>query len=169
MVTTDRRYITVMVVLVVAATAAYMGWSSRRSSDDVTVGRQAVNIVVDGLNQTQFVLREHRGKVVVVVFMTTWCPACSNQIEVLKRLREEVKDVVIASIDVDVNLQPSALEEWVAGKGFNWFIGHSPEAALTYEVSFVPTVIVIDKKGIIQYRGGPTSLDRLRLLVQQFQ
>ena len=83
-----------------------------------------------------------------------------------KRLKEEI-DVTIASINVDTTIQPSA--DWVAERGINWFVGNSPEAALTYDISYVPTVILIDKEGVIRYRGGPRSLDRLRLLVQQFQ
>lgn len=157
-----------MVVLVVATAAAYMWWSSSSPEfeEGVTVEKRAVDIEVDGLNQTRFVLSEHTGEVVVVEFMTIWCPGCEAQIEVFKRLREEI-DLTIASINVDVNLQPS--EEWATERGINWFVGNSPKAGLTYDISYVPTVIVIDKEGIIRYRGGPISFDRLQLLIRQFQ
>lgn len=164
----DRRAIPAVVVLVVALAAAYIWWSNSSPKFDqgITVGKRAVEIEVDGLNQTRFVLSDHRGEVVIVELMTTWCPGCEAQIEVFKRLKEEI-DVTIASINVDTTTQPSA--DWVTERGINWFVGNSPEAALTYDISYVPTVILIDKEGVIRYRGGPRSLDRLRLLVQQFQ
>lgn len=144
----------------------WLNSGSPEFEEGVTAGKLAVDIEVDGLNQTRFVLSEHTGEVVVIEFMTIWCPGCEAQIEVFKRLNEEI-DVTIASINVDVNSQPSA--DWAAERGVNWFVGNSLEAGLTYDVSYVPTVIVIDKGGIIRYRGGPISFDKLQLLIRQFQ
>ena len=164
----DRRVYAAVIVLVVASTATYLLWRGS-SNRGVTSGNMAVNLVVEGLNNTSFDLRSHRGEVVVIEFSTTWCGACMIQTEVLKRFQEEFSGVIIASIDVDVNLHPLALEEWAAELGVHWFVGHSPEAGRTYGVYFLPTVIVIDGKGMIRYRGGYTPFDELRLVVQQIQ
>ena len=171
MVTTDRRVITAVLVLVLSVAAAYIWWSSgsQESEPGTKVDEWAMDIEIDGLNKTRFVLSEHRGEVVVVEFMTTWCGFCERQHEVLKKLWEEVDDVYIASIDVDVNLPISELEKWVAAKGVHWFHGHSPEAGVIYKVSGVPTVIVIDKDGVIRYRGHFTPFDKLQLLIKQLQ
>jgi len=163
----DRRVIAALFVLAVAAAAAYMWWNfaSQRFEEGVTVGKRAVDIEVPGLDQTRFVLSDHRGEVVIIDFMTIWCPGCEAQIEVFKGL--EGVDVTIASINVDVNSQPSA--EWAAERGVNWFVGSFPEAGRTYDISYVPTVIVIDRGGVIRYRGGPIPLDDLQKLIRQLQ
>lgn len=114
----------------------------------------------------RFNLWEHRGEVVIVEFMTLWCPSCDKQIEEFGIVLEET-DITIAFINVDMNLLPT--EEWAAKKRIDWFVGHSPEAGFTYEVSYVPTIIVVDKQGIIQYRGGPKTASELVLLVGQYQ
>jgi len=95
-----------------------------------------------------------------------WCPSCDRQIEELRGVLEEL-EVTIASINVDANLLPT--KEWAADERIDWFVGHSPEAGFTYEVSYVPTVIVVDKQGIIRYRGGPKTASELVLLVGQYQ
>ncbi|RLI08411.1 hypothetical protein DRO42_06380, partial [Candidatus Bathyarchaeota archaeon] len=138
------------------------------SDRGVTVGKRAVDFAVDGVNGGRFVLSEHRGEVVVVEFMTTWCGFCQSQLEVFKRLGE-IEEVVIVSIDVDVNMQPSAPEEWAAERGASWFHGHDLGLGRTYEVSEVPTVIIVDKEGVIRYRGAYTPFDKLQRLIRQLQ
>lgn len=74
----DRRVYAAVIVLVVASAAAYLWWSGgfEESNQGVASGKRAVNIVVDGLNNTSFDLRSYRGEVVVIEFITTWCGAC---------------------------------------------------------------------------------------------
>ena len=150
------------------ASAAYwfLGDSSSEVAEGVTKGKQAININIEGLNNERFNLWEHKGEIVIVEFMTLWCPSCDRQIEELRGVLEEL-EVTIASINVDANLLPT--KEWAADERIDWFVGHSPEAGFTYEVSYVPTVIVVDKQGIIRYRGGPKTASELVLLVGQYQ
>lgn len=169
MVKTDRRVVIAAIVFAVAAAAAYSWWSSsaQKSKLGIMVDDQALDIEVDGIQGTRFVLSDHRGKVVVLEFITTWCRFCKDQHEVLSQLREEVGGVFIASIDIDANLRSSELETWVESMGVDWFHGHSPEAGLTYQVSAVPTVIIIDKDGVIRYRGNFTPFNKLQLRTKQ--
>lgn len=92
-----------------------------------------------------------------------------SQTEELKRFHEEFSEVFIASIDVDVDINPWALEDWAAKREIHWFVGHSPEAGRTYGVYVIPTVIVIDGEGVIRHRGDYTPFDELKLIVQQIQ
>jgi len=131
------------------------------------VGDQALDIEVNGIRETRFVLGDHRGKVVVLEFMTTWCRFCRDQHEILRQLQEEVAGVVIVSIAVDANLRPSELETWVESMGVDWFHGHSLEAGFAYQVSAIPTVIIIDKEGVIRHRGKFTPFNKLQLLTNQ--
>lgn len=68
----DRRGISAVVLLVVTVTATYIWWSSgsQEPKRGIIVGKLALDIEVDGLNQTRFVLNEHRGEMVIVEFMT---------------------------------------------------------------------------------------------------
>lgn len=167
----DRKFLAAIIVIVVASTSFYLLWSIEygKFSYGVVLGRRAVDIVVNGLNQTSFILHSHKGEVVVIEFITTRCGSCMSQTYELKRLQEAFSGVVIASIDVDMYLQEFALENWAAAMGIPWFIGHSLEAALAYKVRSVPTVVVIDGDGIIRLRDNYAPFEKLKLLVQGIQ
>ena len=85
----------------------------------------------------------------------------------MRQLKEEVDGVFVASIDVDANLRSSELEKWVESMRVDWFHGHSPEAGMAYQISAVPTILIIDKKGVIRYRGNFTPLNKLQLRTEQ--
>lgn len=166
----NRKASTAVFAIVVVAVFAYYWYvsSSPKVDQGVVVGKKAAGIQVDGLYQKSFVLSEHLGETVIVEFMTIWCPGCDAQIGIFKKLREEI-DVSIVSINVDARPQFQPSEEWAADKGIDWFVGSSPEDGLTYEVSSVPTVIIIDKKGVIRYRGGPTTLPTLHSILTEYR
>ena len=165
----DRRVIIAAMVLAAAAAAAYYWWglNAQKSELGITAGDQALDFEVEGVQETRFVLSDQRGEVVVLEFMTTWCRFCRDQHEILRQLQDEVDGVFIASIDIDANLRSAELEKWVESMGVDWFHGHSPEAGMAYQISAVPTILIIDKKGVIRYRGNFTPLNKLQLRTEQ--
>jgi len=169
---TDRKVAAaVILAAVVAAAAAYLLLlgGSIESDHGVNQGQIAVNFVVDGLDNSRFNLRSHRGESIVIEFMTTWCGTCRSQINELKRLHEAFNEVVIATIDIDANLGLFDLEDLAAEKAIPWFVGHSPQLGRTYGVYYIPTIIVVDGEGIIRYRGLYTPFNELQLILQQIQ
>ena len=146
-------------------------WSRAFPSSEKGVAEKnvAVDFSVDGIDGSRFVLSEQRGKIVVIEFMTTWCGYCEAQVEVFKALREDFNGLTVASIDVDSNMNNSMLASWARDKEIGWFVGHSTESGLAYGVSGVPTVLVIDREGIIRYRGYYTKIDQLFSLIQRLQ
>jgi thiol-disulfide isomerase/thioredoxin len=114
-------------------------------------------------------LSAHFGEVVVVEFMTTWCGVCKRQHEELTDLHEAFEDVIIVTVEVDVNLKEEDFQGWAQEKGFDWTVGHSPKKGWDYRVTGVPTVIVVDKEGIIRHRTYYTSFEELSALVEKYQ
>jgi peroxiredoxin len=165
----DRKGILIAAAVIFASAALYFLLARpllRKVEEGVYVGMRAPDITVVGVDGSRFRLSDHRGVIVILEFSTMWCPYCVKQIEVLKRLVEEFGErVYIASIDVDPAEQPTG--ECVRMMGVKWFYGHSPEAGLTYKVSYVPMVIVIDREGIIRYRGAYTTYEKLRSIILQ--
>ena len=165
----DRRVLIVAAVLIVAVAALNLSLSRSRSGrieEGIYVGMRAPDLIVTGVDGSKFKLSDHRGEIVVLEFSTMWCPYCSKQIEALKELVDEFgEDICVVSIDIDPSGHPTG--DWVRMMGITWFYGHSPEAGLAYKVSYVPTVIIVDREGVIRYRGAYTSYDRLRLLILQ--
>jgi len=163
--------ILVLAVVVVSVSGAYVWWSQAFPSfkKGISEGDAAVDLNVNGVDGSRFVLSEQRGRIVVIEFMTTWCGYCEAQAEVFKALREDFNGLTVASIDVDGNMNNSMLASWARDKEIGWFVGHSTESGLAYGVSGVPTVLVIDKEGTIRYRGYYTKIDKLFSLIQHLQ
>jgi cytochrome c biogenesis protein CcmG/thiol:disulfide interchange protein DsbE len=161
----------VAALLLVVAVGFYLsgGLGGGQPETGITVGSKAEEISLVGLNGESFVLSEYRGEVVVLEFMTTWCGVCKGQHNELASFHEEAGDVFVASIEVDPSLQEETFKSWATTVGFDWFVGHSPGAGRTYKVSGVPTVIVVDKEGIIRYRKHYTSSSDLMKIVQDYR
>lgn len=60
-------------------------------------------IDIDGNN---FTLSQHRGKVILIDFMATWCPLCHIQLSELTEVFSQVGDEIIM-ISIDIDLQES--------------------------------------------------------------
>ncbi len=52
-----------------------------------------------------FNLEEHRGNVVLLNFMTTWCTYCKSQIEELKKVYEYSKGLPVIVISISIELE----------------------------------------------------------------
>lgn len=156
--------------VIIVVTAAYLWWiAGTNLNKGVDVGENAAGISLKGSGGETFSLSRHRGEVVILEFMATWCGVCKLQFRELKALHDKLPDVFIASIEIDPALREEAFEAWASGEGYDWFVGHSPQAGRTYKISGVPTVIFVDKEGVIQYRGHYTPAGQLELLVQQYR
>ncbi len=85
-------------------------------------------------------------KPVLVDFSAEWCGPCKMMAPILKDLKLEVKDTVtIIKIDVD----------------------KSPQAAQTYQIQGVPTLILFQNGQILWRKSGVTNAKELQTIIQQ--
>lgn len=99
-----------------------------------------------------FTLSEQRGRVVILNFMFTTCPACEQEIEVLKDVRgvHDESDVVIVSISVSLSDNNAILRAYRESMEANWtFLMDPGDVTDSYEVRSVPHMFVIDGSGRI--------------------
>jgi thiol-disulfide isomerase/thioredoxin len=132
----------------------------------IVVGDTAIDIKFTTLNGTIFNLSDHRGKIVVIDFVTTSCSICVEEFKVLKQIASEGR-ITLVSINLD-GTTTSDLQKFGNYYELTWIIGNSQKAGIDYQVSGVPTMLVIDKEGVIRYRGYYTSLEQLDRVISQF-
>jgi cytochrome c biogenesis protein CcmG/thiol:disulfide interchange protein DsbE len=120
--------------------------------------------LVDG--EGEFKLAEHRGKRVVLEVFASWCGACRRVTPELAALHRELGDgVVFVGISVDDSPEQAraAKERW--GIPYPVLLDDG-SVAKDYDVSVLPTVIVIDEAGEIRHatNGAPSRAQLKRWL-----
>jgi thiol-disulfide isomerase/thioredoxin len=137
--------------------------AAKRSLDairSVAVGRVAPEIEGEDIDGRPMRLSDYRGKVVVLVFWGTWCAPCRGLIPKEKALVERLKDRPFALLGVNSDSDRGKLRAAVAEEGISWrswWDGGSPHGPVSnrWDVNGWPTIIVLDKAGVIRFKGLP--------------
>ncbi len=119
------------------------------------------------LNGGTIDITDFEDRLVIIDFMAPWCEPCKDQIKILNTVNDN-HDVQIITVNVDPNYNATFLANFAEQEGINWSFGHSPEAALQYQVTAIPTVLLVDREGVIRYRGFFTPLSQFEVLIQQY-
>lgn len=127
------------------------------AKEGTAVGDKAPEFKLQDLNKQAFVLRDATASnsATLLVFWATWCPFCKNEIPGLIKLNDEYKDKGLKIVAIDVGESAKKVEGFAKQKGINYTVLLDPnnKVAGQYSVVGIPSNILIDKDGIIKYRG----------------
>jgi thiol-disulfide isomerase/thioredoxin len=129
-------------------------------------GGEVQYLDADGLLQK---IAESKGKVVVVNFWATWCPACRQELPELVKLREKFDDEKLLVIGASVDDSLGKLKRFLAKWPLNYQIYQaSDDAAMLYGVQSIPVILMYDPKGELMIKHtGFASFEQLRLTVDK--
>lgn len=124
-------------------------------------------------NGRQIDLQKMRGKVVVIDFWATWCGPCVAQLPELKEFYERYKDRGVELLGISFDSDLFAFETFLREKAVSWpqhldSGGWHSRFAEEYGIHSVPTVWLVDKKGILRDLNGGEDLEKkvMSLLVE---
>ncbi|MBF0541608.1 MAG: TlpA family protein disulfide reductase [Nitrospirae bacterium] len=102
------------------------------------------------LNGNKIQLNQYTGKVVLLHFWATWCPACASEIPALNALREKFKgnDLVILAIAEDSQRLVEPFAKKLDMK-YPIIIDQYGSMMRSYHVKALPYTFLINKKGNI--------------------
>jgi peroxiredoxin len=112
---------------------------------------KAPDFTLQDLNGKNVPFNSFQGKVVVLNFWATWCPACVTELPSLSRLQSEWKSRGLEVVAVSNDASAEAVREYTAKKGFTFSILHDASRAVTkqYKIFALPTTFLIDKHGTV--------------------
>lgn len=124
------------------------------------VGKVAPEIEGQDVDGKPMRLSDYRGKVVMLVFWGTWCGPCMRFLPTEKALTErlEKQPFVLLGINSDRDrekLKSAIIAEEITWR--SWFDGAASDGPIAkrWNVQSWPTIIVLDKEGVIRFRGLP--------------
>ncbi len=161
-------YIYLAVALIVII-GSYLVWNNFVKPDEtgnvgINLGKTLLDQEILGIYGQPIQFSDYRGSVLVIDFMTPWCPPCKDQISILRKI-ETVSSVEAITINIDHTYNMTSLIEFGEEEEITWFFGHSPITALEFEVSAIPTILVVDQKGVIVHRGFFTTMNEFEMII----
>jgi thiol-disulfide isomerase/thioredoxin len=159
-------------LLIVAVVAGYFIYDNfLKPSPEGEEGIQTGNMLldqtiqnIDGSGSVKF--SDYRGEVLVIDFMAPWCEPCKAQVDVLT-LVESIEGVEVLTINIDPNYDMEYLTNFGQEEGIDWFFGTNPQSAVDFEVSAIPTIIVVNQDGLIVHRGFSTTVSEFERILSE--
>lgn len=121
------------------------------------VGDPAPSFTLNSLDGTRISYRGAAGRPVMLVFWATWCPNCLKEIPVLKKIHERLRNRMdLYAINADINDSQAKAAAYQRKHELPYPVLYDKGSTVTrqYGVMGTPTVVIVDKAGIIRYRDA---------------
>jgi len=133
-----------------------------------------INMELKDINTGEtFKVSDFSGKPVLLESFAVWCPTCTQQQRVTKKLEEEVGDSIISiSVDTDPNEDEARVRKHTSDNGFTWIYVVAP---IPFTQSLIdqfgvdvvnapsaPMVLVCENGKARQLGSGVKSVEKLK-------
>lgn len=116
----------------------------------VSEAKEAPAFSLPGLDGQEYSLNGFRGHPIVLVFFSTNCVYCRQEMTILEKLYREYKEkalLEILAIDMGDAKEEVATLIQKMGVSFPVLLDHNVTVAFAYRVMYVPTVFFVDPRG----------------------
>jgi len=128
--------------------------SCGRDNNKISPGDIAKDFRLDTLAHKRFYLNQHKGKVVVLVFWTTWCKICKTELVDLKSLKDmpNGENLVIAGICSDPE-NINEVKQIAENLNIDYPVLLDKGQVVTgrYRIGPFPTTVIINQKGVVSF------------------
>jgi thiol-disulfide isomerase/thioredoxin len=131
----------------------WLGCGRTSEKKDPPIAEVGFDFTLPDLNGKIMSLEDFKGKVFIINFWATWCPACEEEIPKLNELQEKYKNegLVVIGIALDKD-SLNLVEPFVRKKRIRYPILKGNELVLKSMKDFsgMPTTLIVDPKGNIK-------------------
>ncbi len=123
-----------------------------REIHDKLVNHEAPPLVIERWYNGNFWRLDLQNRVVLLDFWGVWCNPCVHQIPFLKSLSEKFSKQGLTVIGVHTPLKKEDIAEFISKNNVKYLVAtdYEGKTAEIYNVFGYPTIIVIDRKGLIR-------------------
>jgi cytochrome c biogenesis protein CcmG/thiol:disulfide interchange protein DsbE len=133
--------------------------SAAPGSGPAAVGASAPALPATALDGSPIAKEAVPGKVTVLNFWATWCPPCRAETPDYAAAYRKLRAKDVAFLGIDTTETAPIVKTFVSAKGIPYPIALAgPDLYNAYGISYIPTTIVLDAKGVVRARwiGGVT-------------
>jgi peroxiredoxin len=123
------------------------------------VGQRAYDLALPDIHGVITYLSGFRGKVVLMEFWKSTCPGCQASAAYLEALRQQYGEEGLVILLITLDSSTAAVQSYLNENGFTEFValrdphGFQSNTVRAYGVTATPTLLLIDRTGVIRYRG----------------
>ena len=137
-----------------------------------SLGDTAPDFQLTRIDGAQVGLSDLRGQPAVLVFWTAWCPVCREEAPSINEVaaRFEPRDVRVLGINIKDS--EARTEAGIKEFGIRYTVARDGDAttARRYKVTGTPTIVFLDRQGVVRYFGNELPQDyseRLDALISE--
>lgn len=130
------------------------------------VGSHAPDFRLPRIGGAAVSLADMRGKPAVIVFWATWCSSCKEEAPRINALAAEYEGKGVRVLGINVKDSLAGAEAGVKEFGIRYPVARDSDASVAraYSVRGTPTVIFLDRKGVVRYFANELPHDYARRL-----
>jgi peroxiredoxin len=133
------------------------------------VGNLAPEFQLTQTNGASVSLDSLRGQPVVIVFWTAWCPFCKEEAPRINDLAAKYEPRGVRVLGINIQDSEARTAGGIRDFGIKYQVARDADASIAkaYQVQGTPTIIFLNKDGIVRYNGNelpadyPAQLDAL--------
>jgi len=139
---------------------------------NVKVDSPAPDFSLQDLSNQEVTLSSYRGrKVVLMDFWATWCGPCRMAMPGLQKLQDDFRDRSLEILSVNQSESAEQVHSFLEHRKYSFHVVLDSKGAVgnKYGVRGIPTVVLVDKKGLIRWLkvGWSPEENELRGLVKK--
>jgi len=148
-------------------------WIENPQENTAAILNEAANLSINQIIDD--ILQQNKGKVIYVDFWATWCGPCLSEFPNSKRIEHEFEDkdvaLVYICLESEENQFKAILDRYqIGGQHYLLSRTQSAEMRTLFEISGIPSYLIIDKSGVILEKGGhlrpSVARDKIRELLK---
>jgi peroxiredoxin len=147
--------------------------AAKQKSFDITktpAEEKAPDFVLTDLKGQKFRLSDHRGKwPVLIIFSTTWCTFCKAEIPHFKSLYTTYAQRGLEVVNIDIQESKEKVAKFAAQNQLPYRVLLDEDGSVSgvYEIRGVPTMVLVDKKGMVACRQCRTVESVLTAMMKE--
>jgi thiol-disulfide isomerase/thioredoxin len=135
---------------------------------DLQKDRAAPNFKIKDVEGNTIRLNDFKGKFVLLDFWATWCAPCMAELPFIQKIRADYPATQLALISISGDVSYTNFEKAIEENNMNWtHIYGENKIAKEFGVTVYPTILLINKEGVLVFDGRVETKDKLIQLLKE--